>query len=65
MHTSIDNSIQPEGKFEIDISSPNDAGAIYIELFDGDYVYDITATWNDRDEYEGMIHYYFVTSYEG
>ncbi|MBR3693305.1 MAG: hypothetical protein IKL88_02145, partial [Erysipelotrichales bacterium] len=54
-------STEPTGEFIVDISALNEANAIRVALLEGDYVYDVCASWNEI-EYEGSIHYYFWTT---
>ena len=55
VHAYAVENLETEETIEVIIEN----GAIFVPLKDGDYVYEVVATWNGSEKYNGTVHYGF------
>ena len=66
-NASADKNALEVKTIEIDFADGSWGVDHAIDLFDGNYIYEVVARWNSSEEYSGVAHYSFYTvmgSYE-
>lgn len=61
-NTSADKKILPVKTVEIDFADDSWGVDYAIDLFDGNYIYEVVARWNSSEKYSGVAHYSFYTT---